>query len=445
MFVPPHLQRMYAAPAPPPHAGFAATQPVQMLPTFSSPQVAAAQHSVMQPRPSQLVAMQPAAAAATLQPQPMPHVAAAVAVSPAQASARAATSLQAAAPASSVASATSTTSTAAASIAAGMQPGAAIPALRSTFAAAGQPIPAHFRPQPPVVNASLPPPLTNVSSSSTTLTMSPSDVRLTIPPITSVFASSSRGSPYTIFSSGSSSKEDRGAAKRGEPGKEASAAAVRSAADSAASALPSTRRPQLLHTRSAALPSSSSSSTSRSPPNTAVNLPRPALIAQRSLPVVGSSNAQWRYTVAATERVRISDKLGSYLAADQLDVEQLLTLAACMAEESMYERADCRLDYMKRSVELQVAIARLAANKRTRAAIPAVAARASPADSSDADVTGLLALAQSSVEQKQSELSEWGQKSTEERAEVSHSLDEQMRKRRRERPNESTDTNVSDE
>ena len=125
------------------------------------------------------------------------------------------------------------------------------------------------------------------------------------------------------------------------------------------------------------------------------------------------------------------DKLASLISAYNLDLEQLLTLAACMEEENMYERADSRLDYLKRGVELQHAIARTAAAKRLRAAAPFASASSSPG-SGEADVAGLLALAQSSVEQKQSELSEWGQKSTEEGASVPHSLDDELRKRRRE-------------
>ena len=237
------------------------------------------------------------------------------------------------------------------------------------------------------------------------------------------------------------------------------------AADTTTDSAAPTRRPVLLHSRSAMLPSSSltaavSSRSSALP--SAVGLPRPALTAQRSLQVVGSAGVHWRTTVAAAERSRISSKLGMQLAACQLDVEQLLTLAACMAEEALYERAESRLDYMKRSVELQHTIARLplpptrpahtttpTATTLTPTPTPSTytAPASSSTDSSEslADVTGLLALAQSSVsvnvEQKQSELNEWGQRSTggedEDEAGPTSSLGEEMRKRRRERSNTS--------
>jgi len=135
--------------------------------------------------------------------------------------------------------------------------------------------------------------------------------------------------------------------------------------------------------------------------------------------------------VAAAERLRVGGKLNSHIAACQLDLEQLLTLAACMVEETLYERSDSRLDYMKRGVEVQHAIARSAAIKRLKAATAAAPSPASAAEGGEAaDVTGLLALAQSSVEQKQSELSEWGQKRTEESEDVAHGLDDDMIKSR---------------
>ena len=119
------------------------------------------------------------------------------------------------------------------------------------------------------------------------------------------------------------------------------------------------------------------------------------------------------------------------LVACQLDMDQLLTLAACMAEESLYERADSRLDYMKLGIELQSAITRLPNQRPSPPAAPAAAA----SEASEADVTGLLALAQSSVEQKQSELPEWGQRSAMEDEAPPHSLvGEETKKRKRDRP-----------
>ena len=426
--VPPHLQqqRMYISPAPPPHMPFAATQSMPMVPhTFTPPHTTATQ-----PQTTHVAAMQPAAATA-VQPQPGTHVTAAIAVTPAHSKAAATlqANLQAAAQASSMPSATSTTSTAAASIAGGLQPGAALPALRSTFAAAGQVIPPHYRPQPPAIHTPSLPPLTSVSSTSTTLALSSK------PTSTSAATTSSAVSPYTLFSPDGSSetgKGERAGAKRGLAGADVSG--MRAAADSSSAGLPSARRPHLLHSRSAIVQPSSSSSQSSA--TSVVSLPRPALTPQRSVPLSGSFNPQWRNSVAAAERTRVSDKLAAHLAVDQLDIDQLLTLAACMAEEAIYERAEGVVDYLKRGMALQQATARLAATRRVAAATPATAAPS--ADSGDADVTGLLALAQSSIEQKQSERAEWGQKSTQEADDVVHNLDDVLRKRRADR-SESTD------